>query len=71
MRRVTWVTLGPPGLRGEGAGLLALARAGPSREVAAEEGRHEDLQQETSEREVEPVRGNAVTVLVAAARASP
>ena len=43
--------------RREVAGLLALARADPAAAVADEAGRHEDLQQESSDREVEPVRG--------------
>jgi NAD(P)-dependent dehydrogenase (short-subunit alcohol dehydrogenase family) len=58
MRRVTLVTLGSPGCAREVAGLLALARAGPAGAVADKEGRHEDLQQESSDREVEPVRGS-------------
>lgn len=59
MRRVTLMTLGSPGLRaGKSlAFLLALARADPAGAVADEAGRHEDLQQESSDREVEPVRG--------------
>jgi hypothetical protein len=58
MRRVTLVTLGSPGLRGEVTGLLAPARTGPAGAVTDEEGRHEDPQQESSEREVEPVTGS-------------
>jgi len=56
MRRVTLMTLGSPGLRaGKSlAFLLALARADPAGAVADEAGRHEDLQQESSDREVEP-----------------
>jgi len=57
MRRVTLVTLGLPGCAREVAGLLALARTGPAGAVADKEGRHEDLQQESSDREVEPARG--------------
>jgi hypothetical protein len=43
--------------RGEVAGLLALARAGPARAVAYEEPRVEDLQQERGQRQVKLVRG--------------
>jgi hypothetical protein len=62
---VTLVTLGSPGcarellafLLSRGLARLALARAGPAGAVTDEEGRHEDLQQESSDHEVEPVRG--------------
>jgi hypothetical protein len=58
MRRVTLMTLGSPGLRA-GKSLAFLLLRGLTRPgaVADEEGRHEDLQQESSDREVEPVRG--------------
>lgn len=58
MRRVMLVTLGSTGCARESMAFLllrGLARPGRSR---GEEGRHEDLQQECSDRVVEPVRGS-------------